>query len=55
MQSPISLLHMDCPVGKILLIEPLMVKPKGGEEGGLKSHVDGKITYFARTSINLQV
>jgi hypothetical protein len=42
MQSPISLLHMYYPVWKILLVEPLMAEPKGGEqEGGLKSHVDG--------------
>jgi hypothetical protein len=33
---------MYYPVWKILLVEPLMAEPKGGEqEGGLKSHVDG--------------
>lgn len=42
MQSPISLLHMNYPVWKILLIEPLMAEPKGGDEGGLKPHVDGR-------------
>lgn len=54
MQLPISdgLLHMNYPVGKILLIEPLMAEPTGGGNISLHTHTatvtDITITRWSR-------